>query len=419
MTARLRHTPEPLFGVRRDRRSPRPAVLFFDDAGCEQFDQVAGCLRRRSVAAIRAIPRRSGGDGPSLASFTRWLRDRLFFDRCVRLGSAADLAALETRFHLLDVLLAESTVAGIGLEDPLVEALGRRSRAFAEHSPRRLLDKFEVNALLEQAGVRIPPQCAASALSPQKAVRAFGLPLVVKGRVGLGGNRVRIAHSLAEVEKALRDLSDGDPGRCFYQAHVEGKQVGYICVRDTDGPLLDYGYRVDATQWRLGPSANVAVDADSSLVAIGRAVVNALGCRAFAQIDMIRDASGQVWPIDANLRPSSNTLSFLCLNVDLTAAYVSMLLGQARRETSPSAPTGLDTADVFPFALFDAAEHGPPARFAAVASQFRLICRRGPGWRYRLLVAVKLLSLRLLRRRRRRQRETGLDCGGLSTDPSR
>jgi hypothetical protein len=395
---------------------PKPAVLFFDDSGCEQFDQIACCLRRRGFAAIMAAPGRSRATGGGFPSLTRWLRDRLFYDRSVRLDTAAEFMELQTGalrgFRLVDVLMAESAVARIGLDDPLLEALGRRSLAFAEHSPRRLLDKFEVNARLEAAGVRIPPQCAASALGSQEAVRAFGLPLVVKGRVGLGGCAVRVAHSLAEVEKALRELGEGEPDRCFFQSYVEGKQVGYIGVSDANRPLVDCGYRVDATQWPLGPSATVAVDADASLVAVGRSVVQALGCRAFAQIDMIRDAAGQVWPIDANLRPSSNTLSFLCLNLDLPGAYVSLLQGQAGRGAQPPSARGLDAADVVPFALYDAAMHGPASRRAAAMDQFRLICRRGPGWRYRLVVTVKLFSLLLPRRRRAGQPQSSLDLGG-------
>lgn len=410
MTVRSRPSPAQWFGVRRGPRSAAPAVMFFDHAGYEQFDQIACCLHRRGIAAIRAVPSRSGQDGRSFHSLTRWLRDQLFYERRLRLDSAGQVASLETGalrgFRLLDTLLSEATVARMGLDDPMIEALARRSLAFAEHPARALLDKFEVNARLAAAGVPVPAQCPANALSPPQAVQAFGLPLVVKARVGLGGDGVRIARSLAEVERALQDLCHGDLGGGFFQSYVEGKAVGYACVRGADGPLLDFGYRVDATQWPLGPSAKVAVDGDASLEAVGRRVVEALACRGFAQIDMIRDAAGQVWPIDANLRPSGNILSFLCLNLDFAEAYASLLLGPARRPAQPAAPPGPDAADVFPFALYDAARNGSPARLSAVLGQFQLICRRGPGWRYRLVVTVKLLGL-LLRRRRPRA-EAGL-----------
>jgi hypothetical protein len=391
-------------GPLRNPGTLRPAVLFFDQAGYEQFDQIACCLRRRGIAAIKATLRPNGAGGPSPQSFTRWLRDQLFYDRCIRLDTAEEVGEVENRalrgFRLLDVLLAEPVVARLGFDHPMLEALGKRSLAFMKHPPSQLLDKFEVNARLEAAGVRVPLQCPADQMTPQQAVRAFGLPLVVKARIGLGGDGVRIAQSLADVESALRDLCEGDLHRCFFQTYVEGAAVGYACVRGPEGPLLDFGYRVDATQWSLGPSARVAMDGDASMVAIGRRVLEAIGSLGFAQIDMIRDAAGQIWPIDANLRPSGNIMSFVCLNVDFADAYLCLLQGHGRRRLKSAEPSGLDAAAVFPFALYDGAKRETSGRFADLMDQFRLICRHGPGWRYQLFVNAKVFILSLGRRRR-------------------
>lgn len=403
MRARVRRLPERP-RARQGARPLRPAVLFLDQAGYEQFDQMACCLRRRGIAAIKVFPRRSGRGGRSGPTLARLLRDALYFDRCVRLRTPAQIVAIESGvlggFRLLDVLMSEFTVARMGLDDPMLQALGSRSLAFTEHPPRQLLDKFEVNVLLQAAGVRTPPQRAAGELTVPEAVQTFGLPIVVKSRIGLGGEGVRIARSLAEAETALQDLCRGDLSRAFFQAYVEGKQVGYICVRGADGPRLDFGYRVDATQWPLGPSANVAVDPDVSIAAVGRSVVDALGCRGFAQIDMIRDAAGQVWPVDANLRSSGNVLAFLCLGLDFPSAYAALLTGRPQPPCQPPAPNARASADVFPVALYDAARAGPPGRLAELLAHFRLICRRGPGWRYRLVVTFKWLSLLPARRPR-------------------
>ena len=46
-----------------------------------------------------------------------------------------------------------------------------------------------------------------------------------------------------------------------------------------------------------------------------------------------------------------------------------------------------------PFALYDAARHGSASRLAAAMDRFLWICRKGPGWRYGLVVTAKLLTL--------------------------
>ena len=389
---------------RAGAQEARPAVLFCDPAGYEQLDQLAATLRRWGIAAVRVEPLPSEAGGAR--SPARRLRDRLFYDRAIALKTPDDVAALEARglgdLRILDAVVAESLVAERGLDDPVLAALGDHSLAFARHGPRRLLDKFEVNALLEAAGVRIPAQCSAAELSPAQAVRALGLPLVVKGKVGLGGDGVRIARSLAEVEKALEDLCGENLGYGFFQAHVEGQAVGYICVGGPAGAVLEKGYRVDAAQWALGPSANVATDDDPAIVAVGRSVVEALGCQAFAQIDMIRDAAGQVWPIDANLRPSGNTLAFLHLGLDFPAAYASLLLGPAMPRARPLGPPRADAADVMPVGLYDAARNGSARRLATAMDRCMWMCRKGPGWRYGLVVTAKMLIVLARRLTRRR-----------------
>jgi hypothetical protein len=376
------------------RSSGRPAVLFCDPAGYEQFDQIAASLRRLGIASIKLTPSSRSGSHKK-QSRMRQLRDRWFYDQRVALESPDEVAALLMQgiggLRVVDALVAESLVAERGLDDPVLAALASRSLAFAEHAPRILLDKFEVNALLEAAGVRIPPQCSAASLTPRQAVRALGLPLVVKARVGLGGDGVRIAHTEAEVEEALHELCGEDLAHGFFQAYVQGQAAGYFGVRGPSGIVLEKGYRVDAAQWALGPSANVVHDDDPAIVTVGRSVMEALGCQAFAQIDLIRDARGQVWPIDANLRPSGNTLAFLRLGLDFAEAYARLLLG--RSHGRPMSRPRADIGDVMPFALYDAARRGSAGRLAETAGQFLWLCRQGPGWRYGLIVAARTLSL--------------------------
>jgi hypothetical protein len=386
----------------------KPAVLFFDDFGYEQFDQLALCLRRRGLASIRLTSGKSRVKRGFLGTFTRWLRDRCIYNRCLSLDSGKAVRLVDQGrigdYRIMDVLMAETAAAAVGLDDPRLHAMARHSLAFAGEAPARLLDKFEVNALLARAGLPVPAQISADKMGAAAASRMLGLPLAVKGRVGLGGDGVRIARTVFAVDQASRELSARDRRGVFFQAFVPGATVGYGCVRGPEGPLIEHGFRIGATQWDCGPSAKVWVDDDPHLLAAGRRAVQALGCQGLAQIDLIQDENGRFWPIDANLRPWGNVTSLLCLDIDFAEAYASLLLGEPHSlPLRPAAAASRPEADVFPFALYEAARGGRVALLAVLLGRFARMCRRGPGAFYETVVIAKtavLLAHRLARRGR-------------------
>jgi hypothetical protein len=376
-------------------------VLFFDDFGYEHFDQVAGALKRRGIAPIRVrvppLPSR-----PAPLRFMRRLRDRLFYERSVALYGAEAEGLLGPDhpglFDVRDVVLVETAVAAVGLRNPVLRQVSARALALSCQPAERVFDKFEANILMAKAGLSVPRQIAAAETSAAAAAATLGLPLVVKIRQGLGGDGVVIAHSAEAAERARRQLEAGHAGGLFYQAYIPGETVGYGCVQGADGPLLDYGFRVMSRQWELGPPAEVSLDGDPQLLEAGRRAVAALGCRGFAQIDFIRDSQGQVWPLDANLRPWSQTLSILGLGIDVAGAYAALVLG--RPQASPQ-PCAAASQPIFPFALYDAVRRGSWRLAAARARGFLRMCRRGPGPAYALIVAAKAATLLVGRLARR------------------
>jgi D-alanine-D-alanine ligase len=385
----------------RSQSRPRfkPAVLFFDDFGYEQFDQLAGSLRRRGIAAIRLLaPASAARRVPQTLS--RRLRDRWIYAGRVQLDDPVAWRLLGEgrlgRFEVVDALLAETAVAMVGIGSPVIRQLSARALAFSGQSPDRLLDKFEVNVLMAQAGLPVPPQIAATAMTASAAAAVLGLPIAVKARLGLGGDGVVIARSIEAMERARQRLDPAGDGGLFYQAYVAGVSVGYGCVQGPDGPLLEHGFRVERRQWDLGPSAEVSIDDDPRLREAGRRAVAALGCRGFAQIDFIRDAEGKLWPLDANLRPWGNVLSMLCLDIDFVDAYAALLSGRPCPPRAPPAAAG-QLQPVFPFALHEAASSGSLGLIAARSRSFAGMCRRGPGAPYGLMVAAKVGSLLLQR----------------------
>lgn len=380
----------------RPRTPAKPVVLFFDDRGYEQFDQLACTLKRRGVGAIRlrVPPLPSRRQSRKLA---RGLRDRWFYDRCFALDGPEAQALLDEgrlgRFEVRDVVLVESAVAAVGLRSPVLRQLSGRAQALSAQPPERLFDKFEANVLLAQAGLSVPRQIAATQVNAAAAAAILGLPLVVKTRQGLAGDGVAICHSVEAADRARRQLDPEGTGELFYQAYILGAVVGYGCVQGPDGPLLDYGFRVETWQWDLGPPAEVSLDDDPQLLAAGRRAAAALGCQGFIQIDFIRDADGGIWPLDVNPRPWSQVLSMLGLGIDFAGAYAGLVLGQPHASTLPSPVGQPQSQPIFPFALYEAVRSGSVALVQARAGRFMRMCRRGPGAPYELIVAAKAAQL--------------------------
>lgn len=392
------------------RRAARPLVLILDDLGSEHFHQLACTLRRRGVASMKVTSGAGPGASPLRHRQPRAWRDRLMYD--VRV-SAAQLrpdwppqAALDAG-RVVDVLASETTLATLAACAPGVGALARHGLAFAGLAPNRLIDKFEVNAILERGGVPVPPQLRAEGVSPAQAAGILGLPLVVKACVGAAGAGVRVAHSIEQIERALAEV--GRTGRgAFFQKHVDGEMVMYGSVTGPGGPLIEHGFRVGEAQWPLGPSARIRLFDDPTLITLGRRAVGALGCRGFAEIGFLRDEEGGFWHVDANCRSWGNMVSLLSIGIDFTDAYTALVLGRPYRPRPKPARTapGEEIA-VLPFSLYQAASRGSLREIGSHVGPFATMCWRGPGLRYAAPVAVKvaaLVTLRLLKGLLRRLR---------------
>lgn len=377
-----------------------PAVVMISGQSGEAFEQLSCTLRRRGLRVVM-VGTRPEGRTSALGRLTRKLRTRWVYDARIdasELGPDGSLPARLGGLRILDVQADENALAAEGLEPSAVMALAARGLAYARLPPKRLLDKFEVGKILDQAGIRVPPQLRATEMSPADAARALGLPLVVKARTGAGGGGVRIAASIGEILRAVQELSVHDSAGVFYQKHIKGQEMMYGVVAGPDGPLMEHGLSVEATRSPLGPSAVVQVCDDPALLAAGWSVARTIGCLGLADLDFIRDDRGELWHVDANCRCWGNMISLLSAGIDFPEAYVELLLDRRSglRPTRAPEPGGRDVP-VLPFMLHEAASRGPARRIVSLAAQFATLCRRGPGLGYAAIIFVRAGKL-LMRR---------------------
>jgi hypothetical protein len=368
----------------------RPTVLFADDHGWMSFDQVAAALRHRGIRTVRVMTREPARLRDLLREpHLRWLADRAFYDETVvlcRPGGPERLASLLDR-GVDDVIATEPTLEAIGLESELGRRMTGQALAFRGAPAEVLLDKFEVNERLAAHGVGVPLQVRADLLTPAQAVRRFGLPLVIKGGMGAGGDQVRIAGSLAEVKEALEALG-GDRAEIFYQEHVRGPMVFYTGVHGPDGPLLEQGFAVGSSQYELGPSASVRIYDRPELIAAGRRAAQLFGCQGYAEFDFMEAPDGRLLHVDANTRVWGFVLAPLSVGIDFVEAYAALLRGRAK------AGKPVETADagelpVFPFTLLQAVRAGSATEILAAAREFLGAYAAKVGLRYCLVTCLQ------------------------------
>lgn len=326
----------------------------------------------------------------------RWWADRFFFDECLAFDNSRDAARIEELLAsegIADVVVAEPSLAAVGLHGDLARKLTARSLAFRDTPADILLDKFEVNRRLAAIGVGVPRQVPVGETSPAMAIAEFGLPIVLKARIGAAGMNVRILNSQAEIESALAEWA-GEAGSLFYQEYIAGERVSYNAVVGANGPLLEHGFISRIAQYPMGPSAFVRRHDDPALLKAGRAAAQLFGCQGFVSFGFIRAADGGLFHLDPNIRPWGSLLAPLVEGIDFAAAYTTLLREQ-------SLPVPAQDLAVLPGVLLQAAT--VRAFLAALITLWRVHARR-LALRYAALISARAVLTgfaRLARRMRR------------------
>lgn len=365
--------------VRREsRRRPRgsPTVVFLDDCRWAAFHQLAPSLRRAGVRTVRVST-----EGRRKTRVASWL----LFDRYAILRDLSDLGALEE-------ILAEENVVDIQFAESLAQLVRDTATLLrpevAEQVRRRLtvIDKFAAARLFNDAGVRTPVVTPAAQSSPSEAAEQFGFPVVVKQKVGYGGERVSIAHDLSALEAAASSW-DAGPDSLFYERYIDGTKLNYAAIISPTGIEQELTYRV--TKWKMpvGRASEVETIDDPQLVAFGRQALGVVGCTGLVNMDVIRDADGIDWLIDFNARAFGGSGSFRAAGIDTSQGYLRDLGQRAAPPARTSPITGVRVR-VFPTCLDDLMDSGSIVRTTFAFARYSVPYLRWLGFRYWLSEAL-------------------------------
>jgi hypothetical protein len=276
--------------------------------------QAAGC----DVTVLAA----TGGCGACRREGIRW-------SLAPRIGSEAYLPTVDTaiRMNQIEVVYAATEPIQWCIEDaqpPWASKVSPRPDPRARGIRR---DKFLASALVASHGVRIPEQRLVTPAASDDELGALGMPVVVKGARGRGGNATRIAATIAAARRAVATLAmRGMP--VFLQRHVTGPTCLVGGVFDDGLPLRWYcGIKRVQYPARTGPAAVIESIADAELDAVARRVFAALRPNGLASADFIRDTNGHYCFLELNPRPWGSLAAPAEAGVELFAALASLLGG--------------------------------------------------------------------------------------------
>ena len=186
-------------------------------------------------------------------------------------------------------------------------------------------DKQRMSELVAGVGVTIPRQLPVSSRADvDRAVRELGLPIVIKGSVGRGGNATHVCSTLGAVQSATQQLARRlIPA--FAQAHIAGSTYLAGGVFDRGRPLRFYA-GVKSVQFprRVGPAAEMRSSNDATLSELARRVFAAAEVSGLASIDLVRDARGTFHFLELNPRPWGSMEAAVRAGVDLFDVLVRL-----------------------------------------------------------------------------------------------
>ena len=256
-----------------------------------------------------------------------------------------------------------------------------------------LADKHVLLEYMAACGVAIPHQ---QRLEPALDLDALGLPLVVKGATGSGGERVWIAETRAELDDACAHARS-ERGPWSIQEYIPGPTflVGGLFV---DGrPLRLYAAEKLAQHPpRTGPAIHVRSVHDADLLASALHVFHELRWTGIASADFIRRRDGQFVLLEVNPRPWGSIASAASAAVDLFTPFAELLAGGAPRAELDY--TAGDDCLIFPRYLLAPAYRSSRGLLQIVRD---LRGEQGAEWRapgFALHLVQRLYRMQLLRR---------------------
>ena len=252
---------------------------------------------------------------------------------------------------------------------------------------RRLLrSKHALVAHMAARGIDVPAQRPIGDLDD--AVRALGLPLVVKGATGSGGKQVRIVESREALEAAVR-RARAFGGDWALQEHLAGPTYLVGGLFDRGEAIRLYAARkLEPHPPRTGGAIRLRSTDDAALLDAGRRAMRELRWTGFASADLMRRTDGRYVLLEINPRLWGSYAGAASAGVDLFTPFAALLAGA--RPAPALAFAADDDCLIFPRYLNSAAHRTLAGARRALRD---LRGEQGRDWRDPILVVHLLRRL--------------------------
>lgn len=286
-------------------------------------------------------------------------------DALVRAGCEAQISDVDSR--LLETIertrpdVVWPALHGVTGEDgdlrDVLELLGVPYVGAQPASCRLTWDKPVAKALVASAGVSTPASVALSHATFRElgagavltsVIARLGLPLAVKPARGGSALGVSIVHEAADLPSAMISAyAYGDIA--LLESFVTGTEIAVSVVEDhegrptvlpaveivPDGGVYTYDARYTAGATEFVTPARLAPDVARAAASTASAVYAALGHRHLSRVDLIVDAEGVPWFLEANVSPGMTETSLLpqavtAAGLDTSEVYAGLAARAAR-----------------------------------------------------------------------------------------
>jgi len=174
------------------------------------------------------------------------------------------------------------------------------------------MDKWRTKLLWQAAGIPSPRYELLTAASDFGSVVArLGLPLMVKPAnegSSIGMSKVRAASGLEEAYALAANYDSVVLAEQFIDgieltAAVLGESALPLIRLETPRDFYDYEAKYAANDTRYIIPCGLAAEAEAAVQQQVLLAFNALGCRGWGRVDLMLDAAGKPWFIEANTSP--------------------------------------------------------------------------------------------------------------------
>jgi len=285
----------------------------------DSLREFASALRLRGVDVVHLRPPYSGRVGSLKQSVDAWAGPVVPLE--------VDLAGTSPAAVALRRRVLSAPTVDVHATEPVLAALCRTPEWRANPALRKVrdgvdlvdvVDKWQVSQLARAAGVPVPEAWT----DP----RTDQFPVMVKGRLGVGGMFVRVAYDAESLDLAVREFRTAGVEPFFERRypHVTGIGTGGVCV---DGRILALATyeRLHDPEAPLAPSIAVRAYHAPEAEAETARLMAAIGYTGMFCLNFVPDGEGYPLLIDVNTRAFGVWASLELLGVPVLESYLEML----------------------------------------------------------------------------------------------